>query len=53
MMYDEMDLMGRTSYEPQLDDVAGPYKHLKSVGGFDVLIMAGVFVSGRCQLSSI
>ena len=37
IMFDEMDLMGRASYDPQLDQVLGPHKHLQ------VLMVAGIF----------
>ena len=41
VMFDEMDLMGRASYDPQLDQVLGPYKHLQ------VLMAAGIFKKWR------
>ena len=41
IMFDEMDLMGRASYDPQLDQILGPHKHLQ------VLMVAGIFHKWR------
>ena len=40
-MFDEMDIMGMASYDIQLDQVLGPFKHLQ------VFMACGIFKSWK------